>query len=255
LIFEYAAVDPQDCRRLLDDLASLHRDDPNDLPLRQSWAQSVANFLERFVANPEDQALLHELAAVSEAPVYTWESGLSLHKLENNEDSLSFAGSDSLHYSTARLSGTIMDDAAIDLNAAADELGLSKERAFEALKREAANASRETTRRAKAKRRLKWDKDRLPDENPAAFAWRAYQAEAKAGTLHRGVIGQEDKLLAKKLANWLRTHAMPEGIDIPTLPEWNTRQLAKQKGGEAELVRLYGVARRRKQKPPAAAAG
>jgi tetratricopeptide (TPR) repeat protein len=44
----------------------------------------------------------------------------------------------------------IMDDAAIDLNAAADELGLSKKRAFEAMKREAAEAGRETTGRATA---------------------------------------------------------------------------------------------------------
>jgi tetratricopeptide (TPR) repeat protein len=53
----------------------------------------------------------------------------------------------------------IMDDAAFDLNAAADELGLSKRKAFEALKREAKAelASRATTGRAKAKPRPKND--------------------------------------------------------------------------------------------------
>lgn len=85
--------------------------------------------------------------------------------------------------------------------------------------------ARETMGRATAKPRLKWGKDNAPGENPAAFAWRAYQAEAKAGTLHRGLIGQEDSLLRRDLNNWLRTHAKPEGFDIPTKPEWNTRQL------------------------------
>jgi hypothetical protein len=110
---------------------------------------------------------------------------------------------------------------------------------------------REGTTHATATPRLKWDRDRLPDENPATFAWRAYAAEAKAGTLHRGVIGQEDKALAVKLSNWLRTHDMPEGIDIPTKPEWNERQLAKL--GEpprparirTDQTRLYEAARYR----------
>ena len=102
---------------------------------------------------------------------------------------------------------------------------------------------------ARAAPRLKWGKDNAPDENPAAFAWRAYQAEAEAGTLHRGVIAQEDKPLSVKLANWLRTHPMPEGIDIPTLPEWNTRQLAKLNGApramRTEEGRLHEAARYR----------
>jgi tetratricopeptide (TPR) repeat protein len=96
--------------------------------------------------------------------------------------------------------------------------------------------------------RLKWESDRLPDETPAAFAWRAYQGEAQAGTLHRGIIAKEDKALAVKLANWLRTHPIPGDIDIPTLPEWNTRQLAKVQGGEAEILRLYEAVRRRRGK-------
>jgi hypothetical protein len=114
----------------------------------------------------------------------------------------------------------------------------------------AANAAREATARVRAAPRLKWTRDRLPDENPAAFAWRAYQAEAEAGTLHRGVIGQEDPLLRRDLNNWLRTHAMPEGIDIPTLPEWNTRGLAKLADDPSvhEVLRLGTVARRRRER-------
>jgi hypothetical protein len=115
---------------------------------------------------------------------------------------------------------------------------------------------RETTSRATATPRLKWEADRLPDENPATFAWRAYAAEAKAGTLHRGLIGQEDKALAVKLSNWLRTHDMPEGIDIPTKPEWDTRQLASGKAKpeaapRTQGQRLYDVERGRRRRAAA----
>ena len=103
---------------------------------------------------------------------------------------------------------------------------------------------------AKAARRLLWERDRLPEENPAAFTWRAYQAEARAGTLHRGVIGQEDPPLRLKLKNWLRTHPMPEGVDIPTKPEWNTRRLAifRDDPTAREALRLDRVARERRRR-------
>jgi hypothetical protein len=139
------------------------------------------------------------------------------------------------------------------LAAKAFENGLSVAELDEAIeaKLAAKAAARETTARVTATPRLKWDRDRLPDENPATFAWRAYAEEAKAGTLHRGLIGREDKPLAVKLASWLRTHDMPEGIDIPTKPEWNERQLAKL--GEpprparirTDQTRLYEAARYR----------
>jgi hypothetical protein len=142
--------------------------------------------------------------------------------------------------------------APIDLNHEAENLGLSRTDALKLLQREAAQ---QAAQRKPGTRRLKWEKDARSDENPAAFAWRAYQAEAKAGTLHRGVIGREDKDLAVKLGNWLRTHDMPEGIDIPTKPEWNTRELPKL-GGKAErsVLRLYEVAKKRKGKLALAAA-
>ena len=105
--------------------------------------------------------------------------------------------------------------------------------------------------------RLKWNQDNEPDETPAAFAWRAYAAEAEAGTLHRGVIAREDKALAVKLASWLRSYDMPEGIDIPTQPKWNSRQLEKAgkppKPGvqyaPSEEARLHAAARYRATHP------
>jgi tetratricopeptide (TPR) repeat protein len=103
--------------------------------------------------------------------------------------------------------------------------------------------------------RPKWEIDRLPGENPAKFAWRAYAAEAEAGTLHRGVISTEDPALHRKLKNWLRTHDMPEGIDIPTLPEWNDRQVEKlailrDDATVRETVRLAAVVARRRARMP-----
>lgn len=110
---------------------------------------------------------------------------------------------------------------------------------------------------AKAAPRLQWPKDALPEEqdNPAAFAWRAYEPEAKAGMLHMGIIRKDDKRngtdLAVKLVSWLRSPAnrekLPEGFDIPTLPEWNTRQLSKIASDPAaqEAIRLVGVERQR----------
>jgi len=144
-----------------------------------------------------------------------------------------------------------MDEAAKACLPAADYFGLPVEVVTETLAKLRAKAARETTARAAAKPRLKWNKDNRPDEDPAHFAWRAYQAEAEAGTLHRGLIGQEDKLLRRDLNNWLRTHPMPEGIDIPTKPEWNTRQLGKlgiEAGEPPETARLYEVAKKRRQR-------
>jgi hypothetical protein len=118
----------------------------------------------------------------------------------------------------------MMTGETIDLNILASRLKLPFAVAKKAIEERAAQAARETTGHATAAPRLKWEQDRLPDENPAAFAWRAYQAEAQAGTLHRGIIYSEDRELHRRLNSWLRSHAMPEGIDIPTKPEWITRQ-------------------------------
>jgi hypothetical protein len=133
----------------------------------------------------------------------------------------------------------------------------------EALEYLAAKAARETTSRSATDApRLKWPDDALPHEidSPPHFAARAYRAEAEAGTLHRGVIGRDDRAfetkLASKLSNWLRTHKWPEDVPyIPTKPEWDTLQLAtlgrppkatRIRTGE---TRLYEVARYRAAKP------
>lgn len=125
---------------------------------------------------------------------------------------------------------------------AASEVGLTPDRLWKAAEaeklRETAAAKAETTHpAAPPPPRPQWPRDATPEEsdNPAAFAWRAYAAEAKAGTLHRGIIAQDDKkngtTLRDDLVSWLRSAKnqarVPEGFDIPTKPEWNTRQLAK----------------------------
>ena len=149
--------------------------------------------------------------------------------------------------SQASYTGDFKGNAAVDLNADAAALGLPPEIAREALKKAAVDYARTITGRAKESPRLKWETHRLPDENPAAFAWRAYAAEAKAGTLHRGVIHAEDAELHRRLNSWLRSHPMPEGIDIPTKPEWNSRQIAAGKAQQAprprtDEQRLYDTA-------------
>jgi tetratricopeptide (TPR) repeat protein len=152
-----------------------------------------------------------------------------------------------------------MDQAAI-LEAAAEILrgGFPAERVDRALEYLlAADAPRETTDRAAAEPRPKWETDARPDEDPAHFVARAYAAEMAAGMLHRGIIRRDDPELHRRLNNWLRTHAMPEGIDIPTLPEWNTRELerrAERPRSGRRIVRteegkLYDAARYRTAKP------
>jgi hypothetical protein len=106
---------------------------------------------------------------------------------------------------------------------------------------------RETTGRATAAPRPKWEKDALPDEDPAHFA-------ARAGYEHRGLIHDEDRALSVKLSNWLRTHDWPEGVRyVPTKPEWNTAQLVKlpqlrDDETTREVQRLAMAASRRRAK-------
>jgi len=107
-------------------------------------------------------------------------------------------------------------------------------------------AGRETTR-ATATPRLKWEKDRLPDEDAAHFV-------ARAGYEHRGLIHDEDRALSVKLSNWLRTHDWPEGVRyVPTKPEWNDRgveRLPELLGTETvrEVERLAAAARAPRRK-------
>ena len=166
----------------------------------------------------------------------------------------------------------IMNDASFveELRGVAARYGLPVENVHKALMAERALAMQETTRHATPQPpRLLWPRDATSEEsdNPAAFAWRAYAAEAKAETLHLGLIRQDDKrngtTLAVDLVSWLRSAKnqarVPEGFDIPTKPEWNTRQLAKV--DKAKLVaaarpkteesRLYDAALYRASHPDA----
>jgi tetratricopeptide (TPR) repeat protein len=121
----------------------------------------------------------------------------------------------------------------------------------------AAHAGRSTTQRATAKPRAKWENRTGADADlsPPEFTAKHYAAEMANGTLHRGVIAQEDKPLAVKLASWLRSKPMPEGIDIPTKPEWITRQAEAGKAKQASAVRprtegqrIYDALRNRRRR-------
>ena len=150
-------------------------------------------------------------------------------------------------------------NAASALKAAAVRYGLSEDVA-KAIEDLAANAARENTVRAPAKprlARLKWETHRKPDEDPATFAWRAYAAEAAAGSLHRGVIYNEDRELHRRLNSWLRSIRCRREFDIPTFPDWNTRQIAAGKAKRAparpprtEGQRLYDVVVKRRRARP-----
>jgi hypothetical protein len=98
--------------------------------------------------------------------------------------------------------------------------------------------------------RPRWDKIGEYGNRPAEFIAMAYAPEMAAGTLHRGVISAEQPELVVKLASWLRSHPMPEGVRIPTQFEWNTNQIEayRQKGRPlgTEETRLRSVLRGRR---------
>lgn len=107
----------------------------------------------------------------------------------------------------------------------------------------------ETTDRATAEPRqvrLKWETNRLADEDPATFA-------ARAGYEHRGQIHGEDRGLSLKLSNWLRTHDWPKDVRfVPTKPQWIEGQIeAATRGGRllraprSEEAKLHDAARYR----------
>lgn len=109
---------------------------------------------------------------------------------------------------------------------------------------------------ATTKPRPKW-KERTGDDlalTPVEFIQTYYAAEMAAGTLHRGIIRQDDRDLYTKLNSWLQTHEMPPGIDIPTKPEWHRRQLSELGAPPRPArirtaeTRLYEAARYRAKK-------
>lgn len=104
---------------------------------------------------------------------------------------------------------------------------------------------------------------------PSEFIRKYYVTEIEEGSLHRGIIHQEDKSLYIALANWLRNHDLPSDLNIPTYIEWNTQKLAEIEAIESpsqvittlkhlaseqnrpeadETVRLHNVARKRRAK-------
>jgi hypothetical protein len=93
---------------------------------------------------------------------------------------------------------------------------------FVATVKEALATAREASSRSwAANSRLKWQRDRKPDETPADFA-------ARARYEHRGQIYSEDRDLHRRLNSWLRSYDWPEGVRyVPTKSEWNDRQVAK----------------------------
>jgi hypothetical protein len=95
-----------------------------------------------------------------------------------------------------------------------------------------------------------WDRNGPYGHRPADFVAMAYGPEMAAGTLHRKMIAQEQRELWIKLKGWLKSRPMPDGIDIPTYPEWNTRQLATLHVSHAmrEVVRLAAVTSVREKK-------
>ncbi len=107
--------------------------------------------------------------------------------------------------------------------------------------------------KAKVTPRPLWDEAGPYGNRPAEFIAEAYAPEMAAGTLHRKMIANDTetgKDLVGKLSSWLRSHRMPKGVDIPTYPEWNTRQLAARTNAAAgrEAERLAAVERMRPTK-------
>lgn len=139
------------------------------------------------------------------------------------------------------LDGDLTDSDRI-IKAAADLFDLPISVARKALadaRKALVSAEKETTGRVRRKPRPQWELRKGADAklSPPEFIAKHYAAEMAAGTLHRGMIAQEDKPLAVKLASWLRSHPMPEGIDIPTKPEWITRGIEAGKARQASVVR------------------
>ncbi len=104
-------------------------------------------------------------------------------------------------------------------------------------------------------KRLIWANDRLEDEDPVAFTLRAYATEYAVGMLHRRLIGKEDPVLRGRLETWIRSNGLPPGVDIPTMPEWNTKQMEKlglsqdtSDPATRAAIRLYAAAQKRAQR-------
>lgn len=88
-----------------------------------------------------------------------------------------------------------------------------------------------------------------------------YSTEIESGELHRGIIHRNDLGLYEELRKYERNHTLPADFVLPTLPEWNTKQLNEigklniaallkllRKVGDSKTrkyIRLHEVAKKR----------
>lgn len=130
-------------------------------------------------------------------------------------------------------------DQAVIIQAAADLLkSLPRTSNIERALKYLEAAQRETTERVAvelrpavaeetARTRLKWGKDRTPDEDPAHFAARAYAAEIGSGTFDKSLIRRNDRTLYQRLFRdkaWGELAAIGK-TEVPTKPQRNTERL------------------------------
>lgn len=234
-------------------LMTLARDAEKPLSVRSAAAREARKNLRRLSAMHRELRRLSLVLEVGEerGDVFrpaVFESGGVLGNLiascEELQRELTFAESNNPGY----IEGT-MGDAEHDLNEVAANLGYTFETARITLERQAAEAARETTTRATAGPRLKWDKDRQDGEEPPEFIKRAYAVELATGRLHKGVIRSEDSKLYDALFNWLRDPAHKLDFELPTKAEWNTRRIEERRDDPAarEAARLHEVARKRRR--------
>jgi hypothetical protein len=136
-----------------------------------------------------------------------------------------------------------MGHAATDLNAAADELGLSKERAFEALKREAAEAARETTARTEEPPRPDWIEAHKRGVEVPEFIEKTFAAELADDAMHKGLFDRY-KNLRRDFHAYQRHHELPAWLKaIPTQKEWKDRQPPEAPAPLVPLARTDDVRR------------
>jgi hypothetical protein len=117
----------------------------------------------------------------------------------------------------------IMDDAAIDLNAAADERGVSREDVLTLIERIAAETARETTARTKEEPRPDWIEARKQGKAVPDFIERAFAPELADDAMHKGLFDRY-KNLRRDFHAYQRHHVLPEWLKaIPTQKEWTDR--------------------------------
>jgi tetratricopeptide (TPR) repeat protein len=109
-------------------------------------------------------------------------------------------------------------ESAIDLNAAADSLGLSKERALHALEQAATEATRG---RAKEPPRPDWIEAHKQGIEVPEFIEKTFPVELADGTMHRGMFDRYQNL-RRDFHAYQRHHKLPEWLmKVPTKAEWD----------------------------------